>query len=67
MTSMANVTRHAHMLVWRHTEVMTPVNTGIRGDTITRIVVEYMCTPNIVVVNMMHICPVTAVYHLLNK
>ena len=26
-TSMANVTRHAHVLVWRHTEVMTPVNT----------------------------------------
>ena len=25
-TSTANVTRHAHVLVWRHTEVMTPVN-----------------------------------------
>jgi len=39
----------------------------IRGDTITRIVLVYICKPNIVVVNVMHISPVEPRYHLLNK
>jgi len=38
-----------------------------RGATVTRIVLVYICKPNIVVVNVMHICPVIPRYHLLNK